>query len=387
MNKQRMVIYEQRRRVLEGEDLSEEVEELDRGGRRATSSTRSPRASPARSGTSTALAQRDGALYGRRDHRRRAARGGRALDREALIEEFAEDARDEYDGEGGGARSRASADARARALHRPPGRRHALARAPREHGLPPRGRPPARDGAEGSARRVHGRGPRDVRGARTRRSARRSCCTSSTPSSRPERGRRQQLPADADAPTATSSTSTRRSRAPTRSRPRAAGDGRSPRRVPPPRRRRTADRAHERAREARPQRPVLVRLGQEVQEVPRRLPCASRSPVVARSGAAGDCRLASVTIGPAARFVERSARVDADASSPVHLVRAPRSTRAADALERLDFDARPQVARATQASSCASSRPDTKRCSAVAGCRARADLDVSRVHRRRAART
>ena len=32
-----------------------------------------------------------------------------------------------------------------------------------------------------------------------------------------------------------------------------------------------SDRAHERAREARPQRPVLVRLGQEVQEVPRRL--------------------------------------------------------------------------------------------------------------------
>ena len=75
------------------------------------------------------------------------------ISREALIEEFQTDASDEYAGEGGGVRRRA--DARARALHRPPGRRRALARAPREHGSAARGHPPALDGAEGSARRVH----------------------------------------------------------------------------------------------------------------------------------------------------------------------------------------------------------------------------------------
>ena len=36
------------------------------------------------------------ALYGIRDHGRRAARGGRRSTREALIEEFREDAQDEY---------------------------------------------------------------------------------------------------------------------------------------------------------------------------------------------------------------------------------------------------------------------------------------------------
>ena len=57
-------------------------------------------------------------------------------------------------GEGGGVRRRA--DARARALRHPPGRRRPLARAPREHGVAARRRAPALDGAEGSARRVHG---------------------------------------------------------------------------------------------------------------------------------------------------------------------------------------------------------------------------------------
>ena len=75
-------------------------------------------------------------------------------------------------GEGEGARAqprdRPAADARRRALRDPPGRRHPLARAPREHGLPARGRPPARDGPEGPARRVHHRGPGDVRGAERR---------------------------------------------------------------------------------------------------------------------------------------------------------------------------------------------------------------------------
>ena len=63
MNKQRQVIYEQRRQVLEGEDISEEVrawidEVVERGRRRVQ-----PRATTPRSGTSTALVPGDGDLY------------------------------------------------------------------------------------------------------------------------------------------------------------------------------------------------------------------------------------------------------------------------------------------------------------------------------------
>ena len=164
MNRHRGRIYEQRRQVLEGEDMSEQVQlwideivESDRpqvhaGGVRGGVGSRGAH-------------ERDGAALQDRDHRAGAARGSRSMTREALIEEFQADARDEYaakEEEFG----RRAADARARALRDPPGRRRPLARAPREHGLPARGRAPALDGAEGSARRVHGRGRGHVHRAR-----------------------------------------------------------------------------------------------------------------------------------------------------------------------------------------------------------------------------
>ena len=87
------------------------------------------------------------------------------MSREAIIEEFTQDALDAY--EEREERFGAGADARDRALRHPPGRRHALARAPRVDGLSPRGRASSRHGAEGPARRVPRRGPPHVRGART----------------------------------------------------------------------------------------------------------------------------------------------------------------------------------------------------------------------------
>ena len=184
MNKQRTVIYEQRRAVLEGQDLSDEVrqwiEEVveqhrrpvrHRGGRGLGSR-------PALRGDAHALRLR---RLGRR-----AARGLLGLVRPAgarrrLLGGRAGGVRGE------GAPARAGAPTRARALRDPPGRRHAVARAPREHGLPARGRAPAGHGPEGPARRVHaGRATRCSRSSAAR-SARRSSSRSSTPSSRPRR--------------------------------------------------------------------------------------------------------------------------------------------------------------------------------------------------------
>ena len=126
MNVQRQVIYEQRRRVLEGEDLSEEMRRLDRRGRRARRRRVHRRPSTARTGTSTRSSQRDGRALRHRDHastscaRRSATRPRRA--RRGVPGGRAR----RVHGEGGGARrppTRAAADARARALRDPPGRR------------------------------------------------------------------------------------------------------------------------------------------------------------------------------------------------------------------------------------------------------------------------
>ena len=162
MNKQRVVIYEQRRSVLEGEDLSEEVKSwVDEVVERLVAPVHR---GAVRRGVGPRRARRGDALALRhRDHGRRAARGGRAHARGAH-RGVRRGRAGGVQGEGGGARARA--DARARAVRDPPGRRHPLARAPREHGVHARGRPPPRDGAEGPARRVHGGGARDVRRAR-----------------------------------------------------------------------------------------------------------------------------------------------------------------------------------------------------------------------------
>ena len=262
LNKQREVIYAERRGVLEGDDLSEEIlewidevvedvvmahtesnfpEEWDLDGplhrpqpdlpdlvRR-----RGPRAAPGDRPRGA-----DHALHRRRAPRLRAQGEGALGDR--------------------GPRRRHHAAARA--LLPAAGHRRPLARAPRRHGLPARGHPPALDGAEGSARRVPRRGPRDVRGHDARRAR------GSRLDALPRRGDR----------------AGRRSRAP---RGRAA-DLRRRRRAPDLRRCRLVDvdlhacgrgrlvqlddvELGQRIRSHRPQRPLPLRLGAEVQALPR----------------------------------------------------------------------------------------------------------------------
>ena len=93
MNVQRMVIYEQRRHVLEGADLSEEIEgwmdELDRADRLRAHRVASTR----RSGTSTASSRRCSPSTRRRSP---PTSSTASLTREELIEEFQDDARDAY---------------------------------------------------------------------------------------------------------------------------------------------------------------------------------------------------------------------------------------------------------------------------------------------------
>ncbi len=140
LNRQRTVIYEQRRAVLEGQDLSEEIKEewlpevIDGVVSDYTAAEihddwdlgELVNAMDALYGTGVAVEELAG------------------LDRDAIVAEFLDDALDVY-----GERERehrgaaGGADARPRALRRAPGRRRALARAPREHGLHARGDRPA----------------------------------------------------------------------------------------------------------------------------------------------------------------------------------------------------------------------------------------------------
>ena len=140
MNKQRTVIYEQRRAVLEGQDLSDEVhqwiEEVDRGHRR-----------PVRDRRRRGLGSRPG-LRGDAHALRLGRLGSRAARGLLRFVRPAGARRRLLGGRAGGVRgegaaARVGASTRARALRDPPGRRHAVARAPREHGLPARGRAPA----------------------------------------------------------------------------------------------------------------------------------------------------------------------------------------------------------------------------------------------------
>ena len=132
MNSQRQVIYAQRRRVLEGQDMSEEilgwvddvvegaVDTYTRGRLRGGVGPRRAHAGDARP-------------LRLRHHARGAEGGGRARARRARRGVPAGRAR-RVRRQGAGARSRT--DARPRALRHASGGRHPLARAPREHGLP-----------------------------------------------------------------------------------------------------------------------------------------------------------------------------------------------------------------------------------------------------------
>ncbi len=164
MNTQRQVIYEQRRRVLDGDDLSEDVRDWIRETVEA-GVTNATEGDFAEEWDLAALVTQMQSLYGS-DITVEELREEVELEREALIEEFVDDAIETYNEKEAAVRPRA--DARDRALRDPAGRRLTLALAPRFDGLPARRHPPARHGPEGSARRVPRRRSRDVRGARRR---------------------------------------------------------------------------------------------------------------------------------------------------------------------------------------------------------------------------
>ena len=185
----------------------------------------------------------------------------------------------------GGARRRA--DARARALPAAADHRPALARAPLRHGLPARGHPPARLRADRADRGLQERGLHALPGPDEHHLV----GLRADDLQRRGRGRGRERPGPAGCPagrggggrraprSSTRAARSRTSRAPTaatvRSRGRGAGRG-DPRRGPAA--------PGRRARPARPQRPVLVRLGQEVQEVPRGLSPAALSEPQSGSG-------------------------------------------------------------------------------------------------------
>ena len=265
MNTQRMVIYEQRRRVLEGEDLSDEVREWIRETVETTV-TQFTDSEFAEDWDLEGLVTAMQSLY------------GTDITVEELREEIDVTDREALSRSSSTTRSRPTtsasrrsgrARARGRALHHPPDRRPALARAPRGDGLPPRGRPPPRVRAEGSARRVPRRGPCACSRSSARRSARRSSSRSSTSLWR-SRSPQPLEPMQRTEAAATSTTSTRRRRRRRHRRRgrrghRARGASAVVVRVV------RAGARRQRAQGHRPQRPVLVRERQEVQALPRRL--------------------------------------------------------------------------------------------------------------------
>ena len=154
MNTQRMVIYEQRRRVLDGDDLSDEIRGWIEDVIRDNVNGFTEHDTDDEWDLDGLVAQMQ-ALYGT----------------DITVEELRDEVEITRESLDGGVhrgcarrlhRARGElhprADARDRAVRDPAGRRHALARAPRRDGLPARRRPPPRHGAEGSARRVSRRG-------------------------------------------------------------------------------------------------------------------------------------------------------------------------------------------------------------------------------------
>ena len=156
MNTQRMVIYEQRRRVLEGEDLSER--RAASGSARSSSgrSTSSSRREYSEEWDLDALVLAMQNLYGS-DITAEELRDEVGLDRDKLVARVRRRRAGRVQAARGALRRRRAGHAdhaRARAVRDPADRRHALARAPRVDGLHARGHPPALVRAEGSARRV-----------------------------------------------------------------------------------------------------------------------------------------------------------------------------------------------------------------------------------------
>ncbi len=258
MNTQRMVIYEQRRSVLNGEDTSDEIRQWIETVVRRNVDVMTEGDMSEDWDLEGLVAQMIGAVR-ERHHGRRATRGGRHLARGARGGVHPGRARRLRRPRGA---LRGGADARDRAVRDPPGRRHPLAGASRVDGLSARGGPPARDGPEGPARRVQGRGPCHVRGAQPHDPGRGRA--DAVPRRGAAGGGRAGAPARRDAAGALlrARDLARRRRDRGRRRPRGRCDRRRPGARPAPG-------GQGRGARHRPQRSLLVRLRQEVQALPR----------------------------------------------------------------------------------------------------------------------
>ena len=158
MNTQRVVIYEQRRRVLEGDDLSEDVRDWIREVVEANVQN-ATEAEFNEEWDLNALVQQMQALYGT-DMTVQELTEEVELEREALIEEFVEDALETYDEEEEQCGPELMREIERYVMLQVVDSRW---REPsRLDGLPARRHPPARDGSEGPARRVPRRGSCDV---------------------------------------------------------------------------------------------------------------------------------------------------------------------------------------------------------------------------------
>ena len=279
MNTQRMVIYDQRRGVLEGDDLSDEIrgwiEEVV-----ATNVAQFTRPRPPRTGTWPGSSPRCGrcteptsrSTSARRGRRREPRGAGRGVRRRRA--RHVRRARGVV---------RIGVPARDRALRDPPDRRHALARAPRVDGLPARGRPPARDGAEGPL--VEYRGEGHVMFEDLSRAIREESCSRSSTSRCSARTPSASSAVAAPEPLAYEHESVQ---APGRSPPPAAGAA-TALAAPPTTPMGTPKPVVNEHRDIGRERPVLVRLRQEVQALPRRVAAFRRLCRIAR------CRLRSGT--------------------------------------------------------------------------------------------
>ena len=164
MNRQRHVVYDERRRVLEGADLREQVSDMLE--ETVTGYVQGATADGfAEDWDLDALFTAMKTLYSTElteEELIEEAGGERAgLTQDFLVERFIEDAQEAYDAARGAARR--GRDARAGAPGRTERAGPQVARAPVRDGLPARGHRPARDGAARPAGRVPARGLRHVR--------------------------------------------------------------------------------------------------------------------------------------------------------------------------------------------------------------------------------